>query len=209
MFDKFLVLATRNPGKISELKNLLSGFDIEIKSLDDFGPIPPIKEDGKTFEENAYKKAFFTSRVLGFPSLADDSGLVVEALGGAPGVYSARYAGDNASDEDNNNKLLEEMKGETNRKAFFETAVIIAVPSGPALTYIGKCEGEISHESLGKNGFGYDPIFYYLPMKKTFAQMSQKEKNIISHRGKAISEMINEFDKVLLWLSQRMEGEPF
>ena len=209
MFDKSLILATRNHGKISEFEKLFSGFDIKIKSLQDFGPIPQVKEDGKTFEDNAYKKAHFTARVLGTPALADDSGLVVNALGGAPGVYSARYAGDNASDEDNNNKLLDKMKDKTDRSAFFEAAIIIAVPSGPALTYIGRCDGEITHAALGDNGFGYDPVFYYPPMNKTFAQMSQEEKNSISHRGKAISELIKELDKVLIWLSQRMSYEPF
>lgn len=180
-----------------------------MKSLEDFGPIPPVKEDGQTFEDNAYIKAHFTARVLGVPALADDSGLVVEALNGAPGVYSARYAGDDATDKDNNLKLLEEMKGKTNRRAFFESAIIIAVPRGPALTYIGKCEGEITLESKGENGFGYDPLFYYPALSKTFAQMTGEEKNRVSHRGKAMSELRQEFDKVMIWLSQRMAEESY
>lgn len=203
MFDKTMILATRNQGKISEFKELLSDFDIEIKCLDDFGPIPFVEEDGKTFEDNAYKKAHFTARVLGFPALSDDSGLVVEALGGAPGIYSARYAGEEATDLDNNLKLLEEMKNETNRNAFFESVIVIAVPDGPALTYIGRCHGEILQDIRGENGFGYDPVFYYPPFEKTFAQISREEKNRISHRGKAMQELKNEFDKVLLWLDQR------
>ena len=209
MFDRTLVLATRNKGKIQEFKELLSGFDMNMKSLEDFGPIPPVKEDGQTFEDNAYIKAHFTARVLGVPALADDSGLVVEALNGAPGVYSARYAGDDATDKDNNLKLLEEMKGKTNRRAFFESAIIIAVPRGPALTYIGKCEGEITLESKGENGFGYDPLFYYPALSKTFAQMTGEEKNRVSHRGKAMSELRQEFDKVMIWLSQRMAEESY
>jgi XTP/dITP diphosphohydrolase len=209
MPDRPLVLATQNQGKISEIKGLLSSFDIEIRSLKDFGPIPPVEEDGETFEENAYKKAHSTARVLGFPALADDSGLMVEAIGGVPGVHSARYAGEKATDEDNNQKLLEAMKGVANRKATFNCVITIAVPSGPALTYEGVCRGEIAHELKGKNGFGYDPIFYYPPLEKTFAQMSSEEKNRISHRGKAMAELQNEFEEVRIWLRQRLVEESF
>jgi XTP/dITP diphosphohydrolase len=209
MPDRPLVLATQNQGKISEIKQLLSGFEIEIRSLKDFGPIPPVEEDGETFEENAYKKAHFTARVLGFPALADDSGLMVEALGGIPGVHSARYAGEKATDEDNNQKLLKAMKGVANRNATFNCVITIAVPSGPALTYEGVCHGEIAHELKGKNGFGYDPIFYYPPLEKTFAQMSSEEKNRISHRGIAMAGLQNEFEKVLIWLRQRLVKESF
>jgi XTP/dITP diphosphohydrolase len=115
-----LVIATRNKGKTSEIKSLLSGFPVIIRNLDDFGTIPEIKEDGETFDDNAYKKAGFAAKILGFPALADDSGLVVEALNGAPGVHSARYAGENASDEERCLKILNEMKGKSNRKAAFE-----------------------------------------------------------------------------------------
>ena len=202
MPDKTMVLATGNQGKISELKELFSGFNIEIKSLLDFGPIPPVIEDGETFEDNAYKKAYFTAKVLGLPAMADDSGLVVEALGGAPGVYSSRYAGNGATDLDNNIKLLREMRGNTNRRAYFESVIIIAVPRGPALTYTGRCEGVITHEPKGENGFGYDPLFYYPPLDKTFAQMSGEEKNGVSHRGKAMTKLRDEFDKVIIWLSR-------
>lgn len=209
MSEISIVLATRNKGKVNEITELLKGFDIDIKSLNDFGPIPEVSEDGSTFEDNAYKKAHFTARVLGLPAIADDSGLVVEALDGAPGVYSARYAGIDATDQENNAKLLREMHGRTNRNAHFETAIIIAVPRGPALTYIGKVEGEIAGSPAGENGFGYDPLFYYPPMSKTFAQMSGEEKNSISHRGKAIKELIGEFDKVMIWLKNRMAEEPY
>jgi XTP/dITP diphosphohydrolase len=209
MRERTLILATRNQGKISEFRQLLKNHDIEIKSLLDFGPIPPVVEDGKTFEDNAYKKAHFTARVLGLPALADDSGLVVKALGGAPGVYSARYAGDDATDEENNLKLIREMEGKSDREAYFESVIIVAVPRGPALTYIGRADWEIVIEPAGGNGFGYDPLFYYPPLKKTFAQMSLEEKNRVSHRGKAMQELGNEFDKVMIWLSRRMAEEPF
>jgi XTP/dITP diphosphohydrolase len=209
MLNKPLVLATHNQGKIKEFKDLFSDFPIEIKSLKDFGPIPPVVEDGETFEDNAYKKAHDTSRVLGFPALADDSGLSVEALDGRPGVRSARYAGEGASDRENNLKLLEAMKGEKNRKAAFQCVIAIAVPRGPALIYEGRCEGLIAHEMKGENGFGYDPVFFYPPGKITFAQMSPDEKNRVSHRGKAMAELKGEFDKVLTWLKQRMAEEPF
>ena len=207
MLSITLVLATRNQGKISEFKKLLSSFPVDIKSLEDFGPIPPVTENGETFDENAYKKAHTTARILGFPVLADDSGLQVQALGGLPGVRSARYAGEEATDEENNLKLLEAMKGIVNRKASFKCVISIAVPRGPALTYEETCDGEITHEMKGHHGFGYDPIFYYPPLKKTFAQMSVEEKNRFSHRGKAAAQLRNEFDKVLLWLEQRLTEE--
>ena len=203
MPDKIIVLATSNRGKISEIKELLNGFDIRVKSLLDFDPIPPVVEDGETFEENAYKKASFTAKALGLPSLADDSGLAVEALGGAPGVYSSRYAGDNASDQDRITKLLIEMRGKADRRAYFESVIIIAVPLGSSLIYKGRCEGLITDEPKGNYGFGYDPVFYYRPLDKTFAQMSSEEKNRVSHRGKAMTKLRDEFDKVMIWLSQQ------
>jgi len=209
MIDRPLVLATRNKGKIAEFKTLFSGFPIEMKSLNDFGPIPEVVEDGKTFEDNAYKKAHFTAKVLGFPALADDSGLVVEALGGQPGVFSARYAGEGAGDEANILKLLKAMEGVSDRRAAFECVIAIAVPRGPALIYGGRCEGEIAGDRTGKNGFGYDPVFFYQPLAKTFAEMSQEEKNLVSHRGKAMAKLLDEFDKVLIWLAQRFAEEPF
>ena len=199
-----VVIATRNKGKIAEIGDLLKGFPIKIKSLDDFGPIPEVQEDGKTFDENAYKKASFAARVLGLPALADDSGLSVEALGGAPGVYSARYAGENATKEQKCIKLLSEMKGKTDRKAAFECVISIAIPTGPALTYEARCEGLITEQPAGSNGFGYDPVFFYPPLKKTFAQLTREEKSRVSHRGKALREIRNEFDKILTWLRQNM-----
>ena len=202
-----LVIATGNPGKINEIKELLAGFPVETKSLADFGPIPEVVEDGETFEENAYKKASFTAKILGIPALADDSGLVVEALGGAPGVLSARYAGENATDEQRVAKLLNELKGRTNRNAAFECVLSIAVPSGPALTYEARCEGLIAEQPAGQNGFGYDPIFFYPPLNKTFGQMTIAEKGEVSHRGKALKELKQEMEKVLVWIRRHMPFE--
>ena len=200
----YLIIASRNTGKTAEITELLSGFPITIKNLDDFGPIPEVEEDGQTFDENAYKKASFTARVLGHPALADDSGLVVEALNGAPGVLSARYAGPDATNEDRFQKLLQEMERVTNRKAAFECVISIAVPTGPALTYEGRCEGIITKSPEGVNGFGYDPIFFYPPLKKTFAELTREEKGRVSHRGKALEEFRNEFDNVIKWIEIHM-----
>jgi len=205
MQDKIIiVIATRNKGKKSEISDLLKGFPVDIKGLDDFGPIPHIEEDGDTFDENAYKKASLTARMLGFPALAEDSGLLVEALGGAPGVLSARYAGENATDEQRCQKLLQEMEGKTNRKAAFECVISIAVPTGPALTYEARCEGLIAEQPSGSNGFGYDPVFYYPPLNKTFGELTIEKKSRVSHRGKAIREFKDELDKVMIWIKQQM-----
>lgn len=199
-----IVIATRNKGKTAEIREMLKDFPVNIKNLDDFGPIPEIEEDGDTFDENAYKKASVTARILGMPALADDSGLLVESLDGAPGVHSARYAGENATDKQRGEKLLEEMKGKTNRKAAFECVISIAVPSGPALTYEARCEGLITEEPAGQNGFGYDPVFFFPELKKTFAELTRTEKSRVSHRGKALSELKEEFDKVLTWIRLHM-----
>ena len=207
--DRPLVLATKNRGKVSEFQDLFKGFDLEIKSLNDFGSIPPIIEDGETFEDNSVKKAQFTAKVLGLPAIADDSGLTVKALGGKPGVFSARYAGEDSTDEANNFKLLNAMKGIEQREAAFICVLAIAVPQGPALIYGGTCEGLITREISGTKGFGYDPIFYYAPLNKTFAEMSAAEKNGVSHRGRAMAELKRELDKVLIWVRQRLAEEPF
>ena len=199
-----MVLATRNKGKVVEFQEMLKGFPVQILCLADFGPIPEVEEDGATFDDNAYKKALFTAKALGLPAIADDSGLVVEALDGAPGVHSARYAGPGATDQDNIEKLLSEMKGVQDRRAAFHCVVSIAVPSGPALTYEGSCPGMITEEAEGEGGFGYDPVFFCPELGKTFAQASMEEKNKVSHRGKALAEVGAEFDKILVWLNARL-----
>jgi XTP/dITP diphosphohydrolase len=202
MFN-LLVLATTNQNKVREFRQFVADFPIQVKSLADFGPLPGVIEDGQTFDENAYKKAHHYARVLGLPAIADDSGLVVEALGGAPGVYSARYAGENATDQDNCRKLLEDLGSQTNRAARFVCVLSIAVPAGPALTYEASCSGTILEEARGSNGFGYDPLFYFEPLGKTFAELSMEEKNRVSHRGKVLTELSSEFGKVMKWLEQR------
>jgi len=209
VLDRPIVLATRNEGKIREFRRILADFPIEIKSLEDFGPIPDVVEDGETFEDNAVIKARHTARILGLPAIADDSGLEVAALGGAPGIKSARYAGEAADDREKNLKLLNALEGIEDRKARFVCVLAIAVPRGPALIYEGICEGAIALEMKGGNGFGYDPVFYFPPLGKTFAELSADEKNRVSHRGKALSEFQSEFNKVLVWLRQRLAEEPF
>jgi len=204
---QMLVIATHNKNKLKEFKEILKDLNIEIKSLDDFGPIPEVIEDGETFDDNAYKKALQTAKVLGLPAIADDSGLVVDALNGDPGVYSARYAGENASDEDNLQKLLQNLQGVENRKAHFQCVLSIAVPSGPALTYEGRCEGIIIDEKRGSSGFGYDPVFLFEEFGKTFAELSMEEKNKVSHRGKALEDVKSEITAIKKWLEQRLFEE--
>jgi XTP/dITP diphosphohydrolase len=199
-----LVIATRNPGKTLEIQDLLKGYPITVKNLADFGPIPEVIEDGTTFEENAYKKSSFTARILGMPTLSDDSGLCVDALDGAPGIYSARYAGENATDAENRRKLLLDLDGKENRNAWFQCVISIAVPTGAALTYESRCSGIILDAPRGENGFGYDPVFFYPEFNKTFAEITRAEKSRVSHRGKALREMRDEFDKVMKWISLQM-----
>jgi XTP/dITP diphosphohydrolase len=203
-----IVIATRNPGKTAEIREILKNHPVEIRNLDDFGPIPEVDEDGTTFEENAYKKASFAARVLGFPALADDSGLAVAALDGQPGIHSARFAGPDADDAQRCRLLLEKLKNAADRRAAFECVISLAIPTGQALTYEGRCEGIIAEEPAGNNGFGYDPVFYYPPAGKTFAQMPPEEKNRVSHRGRALAELNDEFDKALKWISLQMPVFP-
>ncbi len=200
-----IVLATNNANKVKEFKELLKDTPVEIKYLKDYGPLPEAIEDGETFDDNAYKKAFHYARVLGLPCLADDSGLAVDALDGRPGVHSARYAGEKATDKENCDKLLTEMEGKKDRKAHFVCVLSLATPGGPALTWEGRCDGEITTERRGESGFGYDPVFFSPELGKTFAESSMEEKSGVSHRGRALAEFVSEIDKVLIWMRQRME----
>ena len=204
-----IVLATKNAGKVREIQALLREHAVTVQSLADFGPMPEAVEDGATFEENAYKKALHYAKVLGLPCLADDSGLCVAALDGRPGVHSARFAGPHGDDAANCAKLLEEMAGVTDRRAHFACALSLAVPSGPALTWEARCEGEILTEKRGANGFGYDPVFLYPAFGKTFAEVDMAQKSAVSHRGRALAEFAAEFPKVRKWLEQRLnEAKP-
>ena len=186
------VLSSRNKGKIAEVRDILKEAvpEAELYSLDDIGFTDEIVEDGATFEENACIKAK-TIAALGYAAIADDSGLCVDALDGAPGVYSARYAGEHANDEKNNAKLLSEMKdvAENERTARFVTVVACVFPDGETLTARGEVEGVMLSAPRGNDGFGYDPLFYYAPYGKTFAEMSRQEKNGISHRGAALQKL--------------------
>ncbi len=184
-----IVLASRNKHKIAELQALLSKHvsDIEVLSLDDVGFSDEIVEDGKDFFENAHIKAKAAAST-GYVGLGDDSGLSVRALGGAPGIYSARYAGEHGDDAANNRLLLENLEGKQDRSAEFVCVLACVFPEDPdnAIFCRGATEGVIIDEYRGDGGFGYDPLFFYEPMGKTFSEMSREEKNAISHRGKAV-----------------------
>ena len=199
-----VVLATRNAGKIKELNALLAGLGVTVVGLGEFPEIGEIPETGTTFLENARLKAWAVAKATGLVSLADDSGLCVDALSGAPGVYSARYAGPGATDWDNCEKLLGEMAGKTDRAAHFVCVLSLATPAGPALTWEGRCDGEITTERRGESGFGYDPVFFFPEFARTFAEVTMAEKSVVSHRGRALAEFAAEFPKVQVWLRQRM-----
>ena len=186
MFE--IVISSRNKEKKRELKALLKGLDIKVLDLNDFPGAPEVKETGKTFEANARLKALKIAKFTKRLTLADDSGLAVRALGGKPGVRSARFAGNKAAYEDNNRKLLrllEEVPG-NKREAKFVSVVAIAAPKGVAGVVRGECSGRITLSPKGKNGFGYDPVFFSPKFGKTFAELSASRKNSISHRGRAL-----------------------
>jgi len=197
-----LVVATRNRGKLVEIKKMLgeSEIGIEVLSLGDYPDMPETVEDGVTFEQNAVKKAVEVSKYTGLLAMADDSGLEVDFLGDKPGVYSARFAGDNATNEENNKKLLEMMKGVKweNRTARFKCVMAICIPNKKVYTAEGVCDGYILDEPRGDKGFGYDPLFYYPEFKKTFAELDMHEKNKVSHRSKAFKESLKILKEILL-----------
>ena len=194
-----LLIATANEGKAKEFSELLKPLKINVKPIYEFDKnffMP--EETGETFEENAKIKAESVYMATKMATLADDSGLQVDALNGAPGVYSARYAGENASDEEKIEKLLSEMKGvpKEKRTARFVCVICCILPGGEKVFSRGECEGLISNEKLGESGFGYDPIFL-TSNKKTFAELSFEEKNKISHRGIALRELYNKLERKL------------
>jgi len=195
---KQVVLATRNQGKVREFNRLFADLGWEAVSLDAFSGVPEVVEDGATFEENAIKKAQTISAHLQMPALGDDSGLEVDALEGRPGVYSARYAGENATDEENWRKLLKELHGVPleKRKARFRCALAWVTPGQEPVIATGACEGVILHEPKGTNGFGYDPVFFLPQHLCTMAQLSPEEKNKISHRAVAMRQLLEKIREV-------------
>jgi len=182
-----IVLATHNRGKMEEMSAILGHLPVELLTLDAFPEIGDIPETGNTLKENAFIKAETVHRLTGLPALADDTGLEVDALNGAPGIYSARYAGADATFDDNYQKILKELHGIPIEKRTARFRTVIAFVNGGEKEWVeGVAEGRIIEDKRGIGGFGYDPIFYYPPLRKTFAELDSVEKNSISHRGKAL-----------------------
>ncbi|MFI3251136.1 MAG: RdgB/HAM1 family non-canonical purine NTP pyrophosphatase [Eubacteriales bacterium] len=180
------VLASQNQEKIHEMRTILSGMNIEIYTQLDLGIHVDVEETGTTFEQNSYLKAAALMNKTGLPSIADDSGLCVEALQGAPGVYSARYGGTENDDAQRCALILNAVRGERNRRAKFVSVITCCFPTGVALAARGECHGLLAFGPQGTDGFGYDPIFLIPEKKRTFAQLTHEEKNAISHRGEAL-----------------------
>ena len=190
-----LILATRNQGKVRELTNMLYGEasstqQIEVISLENYPDAPEVIEDGKTYAENAVKKASVIAAYTSHLTLADDAGLEVDALEGAPGIHSKRWAGENATDETRIAKLLEALEGAPNRRARFIAAIAVVHPNSNPEVVLGVCEGHIRHDPVGESGFGYDPVFVPDGYHQTFAELGEKIKNRMSHRAKALEQAI-------------------
>lgn len=190
-----IVIATGNRGKFEEFRSLLSRRFKVIHSLDDYKKAPAVKEDGKDFSENAYIKARTVSEFTGLPAIGDDSGLVVDALGGRPGIRSARYAGEDVSDDHNIDKLLKELENVDNRNARFVCSLVLCSPEGIHVEGQGFCEGIIIDSRRGGNGFGYDPVFLLPSLGKTMAEITPEQKNRLSHRAKAVESLLGKLDK--------------
>jgi XTP/dITP diphosphohydrolase len=186
-----IIVATKNRGKVREIRKALKGLGLKIHSLNDFSDVPEIEEDGESFTENALKKARFYSKYFGKLTIADDSGLEVDALEELPGIYSARYAGEGASDRENNQKLLREMETIriSKRGASFKCVMAMVFHDGREAVAEGSCRGRIGFREVGKEGFGYDPLFLLPQYGKTMAQLTLEEKNRVSHRGKALKKL--------------------
>ena len=181
-----LVLASKNKKKLAELNDILSQLGIEVCSEAEAGVDVEVEETGTTFEENSLLKARAVMEASGLPAIADDSGLCVDALNGAPGVYSARYGGGDLDDAVRYKLLLENMRGQMPRTAKFVSVITCCFPNGDVISARGECPGTIAFAPMGEGGFGYDPVFFVPSLKKTFAQLTAEEKNAISHRGKAL-----------------------
>ena len=191
------VLATHNPGKLREMGEILKDFGIEVVSPKDLGITVDVEETGTTFAENAMLKAKAICQAAGLPAIADDSGLCVDALNGAPGVYSARYGGEGLDDRGRYLLLLSSLRGAPTRAAHFACAVACAFPNGDTLTAEGRCDGSIAYAPLGDGGFGYDPVFLLPGTGKTFGQLTQEEKSAVSHRGRALKDFAGKLDAYL------------
>ncbi len=185
-----IVLATNNKHKLEEIRAILDGCFEQLLSLSELGLDIEIEETGATLEENALIKAREIVRLTGMPALADDTGLMVDTLGGAPGVYSARYAGEAHDDKSNRQSLLKNLENATDRSAHFGTVIAVCYPDGSYLTAEGRVDGKIIFEERGEGGFGYDSLFYSEEIGKTFAEATPEEKNSISHRGRALRAML-------------------
>lgn len=190
------VLASHNKGKLAEMQAILGTLGVEVVMERDLGLAVEVEETGETFAENAMLKAKAVMEASGLPAIADDSGLCVDALNGAPGVYSARYGGLN-TDQERYALLLQNLRGAMNRVAHFHTAVICCFPNGDILEASGDCYGTIAYAPMGTEGFGYDPVFFVPEMRKTFAQLTAEEKNAISHRGNALRAFAKELEVYL------------
>ena len=184
-----IVAATTNKGKIREFQEILGELGYEVVSMHDEGIDVEVEETGSTFSENALIKARAVSLLCDYPVIADDSGLCVDAMDGAPGIYSARFAGEDATDYDRNVKLLETLEGEENRKAQYVAAIAYISPDGTEITTEGTIKGEILTEEHGTGGFGYDPLFWCTEIKKCFGEATPDEKNAVSHRGRALKKL--------------------
>lgn len=182
-----LVLASKNAKKLAEMNAILSELGVEVCSETQAGVDVDVEETGTTFEENSLLKAKAVMEASGLPAIADDSGLCVDALNGAPGVYSARYGGPELDDTGRYRLLLENLRGQTPRTAKFVSVITCCFPNGDVITARGECPGTIAFAPMGEGGFGYDPVFFIPGLKKTFAQLSSQEKNAISHRGRALA----------------------
>ncbi len=185
-----LLIATHNPDKLSEIRQILGDLPVELVSLDDYPEIPPTVEDRDTIEGNAMKKALEASKATGHLCLADDTGLFIKALDNAPGVFAARFAGEDCSYRDNRLKALKLMEGKTDRSAEFRTAVALSAPDGIISLQLGVVKGSISTQEIGDKGFGYDAVFIVESLNRTYAELSDNEKNEISHRALALKAML-------------------
>lgn len=190
-----LIIASNNAHKLEEIKAILGGLFEEILSMREAGIDHETVEDGSTFMENAIKKAREIAEISGCCAIADDSGICVDALDGAPGIYSARFSGVHGDDEANNDLLLEKLSGRTDRGAHYTCAIALARPDGSIVQAEGYLFGEIGHERIGSNGFGYDPLFFLPEYGMTTAQLSPEEKNRISHRANALKKLLEELEK--------------